>query len=100
MKAFVFPYDESNANFNPTPEYNVVFLRATHTYLNERIAQVGFLTLNDVLDQLGILRTVDGMVYGWMAKDGGINFGFDVRATGDITLAFLADNIYQIMGGI
>jgi hypothetical protein len=59
-------FDETSAYWNPTPEYNAFFLRAQQNYLNDKLSTQGHLFLNEVLDVLGLKRTSDGAITGWM----------------------------------
>lgn len=75
-------FDESNQNWKDVPEYNMLFLRATQQYANQRLNQRGYVLLNDVYDDLGMDRTKEGCVVGWLKKrsdqedrDGYIDFG-------------------------
>lgn len=75
-------FDEFNKNWNPTPEFNLFFLRGQQNYLNDLLQVRGHVLLNDVYDALGMERTTPGMIVGWMkdakergAGDGYIDFG-------------------------
>lgn len=58
-------------NFMESPDYykdetrNAAFIRATLLYLNRKVVAVGWITLNDVWDALGLPRTKEGMIYGF-----------------------------------
>lgn len=71
-------FDHTNPNWNPTPEYNLFFLRAQQNYANDRLRAKGFLTLNDVYDALGLDRSKEGMIVGWKLNGKGddyVDFG-------------------------
>ena len=71
-------FHEGNPNWNRTPEYNLVFLRAQNNYVNDLLQTRGFVLLNDVYDALGFDRTKAGMVVGWLRNgdgDGFVDFG-------------------------
>lgn len=75
-------FNEKNSNWNPTPDYNLVWLRAKQKQLTERLNAQGYLFLNDVYDELEFPRIPDGQVLGWVADahrrgsgDGYIDFG-------------------------
>lgn len=73
-------FDQTNRNWQPTPEYNEVFLRAQQQYANDRLRSKGHLTLNDVYDALGFERSKAGFVVGWLwdkekGKDRHVDFG-------------------------
>lgn len=76
-------FDEHNKNWVQNPEYNLMFLRATQTYMNDRLFAKGHVLLNDVYDALGMDRTKAGCVVGWVKgnADDYIDFGvFDTKA--------------------
>jgi hypothetical protein len=70
---------ETSASWNPHAEYNIMFLRAQQNYLNDKLRARGHVLLNDVYDALGLDRTKEGTVVGWVwgSKDGDnyIDFG-------------------------
>lgn len=75
-------FNEKNSNWNPTPDYNLVWLRAKQKQLTERLNAQGYLFLNDVYDELEFDRIPDGQVLGWVADahrrgtgDGFVDFG-------------------------
>jgi hypothetical protein len=61
-------FDEHNVNWKDMPEYNMLFLRAVQNYANQRLNQKGYVLLNDVYDDLGMDRTKEGCVVGWLKK--------------------------------
>lgn len=92
-------FDESNANWGPSSESNMMFLRTNQIYLNDRLHANGHIFLNEVYDQLGIPRSKAGAVVGWViSKDGDnyIDFGiFD--ADNDRKRAFVNGHEYSIL---
>ena len=59
-------YDASCAGWTKDPEANLMFLRMQQDAATKRLKNQGFLLLNDVYDMLGIDRTKDGMIVGWI----------------------------------
>ena len=60
-------FDECALGYEPNnPDYNLMFLRQTLNYLNERLQSKGHLFLNEALDELGLPRTPVGQVVGWI----------------------------------
>ena len=92
-----------------------MFLRMQQDAATKRLKQQGWLLLNDVYDMLGIPRTKDGMVIGWVydekhpVGDNFVDFGIydTIRASNrdfvngyerTILLDFNVDgNIYDLM---
>lgn len=62
---FLKLFDESNPNFTKNPTRNLDFLRQQVDFLNRRLVAEGFVSLNDVLYQLGYNRCAEGSIYGW-----------------------------------
>lgn len=77
-------FGEDNKNWNPHSEYNLMFLRAQQEFANYLLQSRGHVTLNDVYDALGLERSQEGFVVGWVKNkgdDGYIDFGiFDSKA--------------------
>ena len=58
--------------------YNEFFLKAQQNFANDRLALIGHVFLNEVYDMLGVDRTKEGAVVGWV-RDHGDNFvNFDI----------------------
>lgn len=70
-------FEESNSNWSPTPEYNLIFLKAQQNYLNHQLQSRGHVMLNDAYDALGMDRTPAGAVTGWVKGHGDdyVDFG-------------------------
>lgn len=90
-------FNEDNQNWVLTPEYNVMFLRQTQNWANDRLHSRGYLLLNEVYHELGFQDTTEGTVVGWVRDgiddqaDGYVDFGiFDPQS---------ADQFYDFMTG-
>lgn len=59
-------FDKLNPNWENTPEYNMLFLKAQQNYANDLLRAKGFLFLNDVYEMLGFPRTIAGQSVGWL----------------------------------
>lgn len=71
-------YDEKAKNWSPEPEYNLVFLQATQNFHNDLLKARGHVFLNEVYDALGIPRSIEGSIVGWVLgpdNDNYIDFG-------------------------
>lgn len=64
----------SSTQWDPTPEYNVLFIKAQQNYANDRLNARGHLFLNEVYDMLGFPRTAEGAIVGWVVNEGGDNY--------------------------
>lgn len=75
-------FDETNFNWEKTPEYNLLFLKAQQKFATDRLRARGHLFLNEVYEALGLQHTAEGAVVGWFMddnSDGYVDFGiFDL----------------------
>jgi hypothetical protein len=67
-------YDESCREWSNIPEYNLTFLRCQQSYANNLLHSRGHVFLNEIYDMLGIPRTKDGAVVGWVKDGNGDNY--------------------------
>ncbi|QFG08728.1 hypothetical protein PBI_INGRID_55 [Arthrobacter phage Ingrid] len=63
-------FDKNNVNWKNSPEYNLSYVMAQQTFANQLLNSRGHVMLNDVLDGLGINRTKEGAVLGWVLDRG------------------------------
>ena len=71
-------FDEVSPNWTRTPEYNFLFVRCQQNYANDLLRSRGHVFLNEVYDMLGLERSKEGAVVGWVLDgngDGFIDFG-------------------------
>lgn len=70
-------FDESCSQWRKDPEFNLTFLTQMQRVFNERLHSNGHVFLNEVYDALGIPRTSDGALVGWIEGEGDdfIDFG-------------------------
>ena len=59
-------FDESCPNWTKDPGINLLFLRQQEAYANAKLKNDGYLFLNDVYAILGIPRSKEGQVVGWV----------------------------------
>lgn len=59
-------FDEKNVNWKNSPEYNLSYVNCQQTFANQMLFARGHVFLNDVLDGLGIERTKEGAILGWV----------------------------------
>lgn len=79
--SFIFDVANAPRTWSKAPGYNYTFLIQQQNWANERLQSKGYVTLNQVLESLGMEPTDDGMTLGWLLKnpngtgDGFIDFG-------------------------
>ncbi len=59
-------FDETSTQWVRDAEYNLVFLRQSEKYANEKLRAQGYLLLNDVYEMLGIPKSKAGQAVGWV----------------------------------
>lgn len=59
-------FDESSPMWSKDPEYNLRFLRQQEVYANDLLKLRGHLFLNEIYDMLGLPRSKEGQVVGWI----------------------------------
>ncbi len=63
-------FDDRNAYFKLDPEINMMHLNAVQMHMNQLLQVRGHLYLNEVKDALGMPRTAEGQVLGWVLGAG------------------------------
>lgn len=70
-------FDEGSRNYQKHPGYNQIFLQAQQNYANDLLRSRGHVFLNEVYDMLGMERSKEGAVVGWVLngceRDGGLD---------------------------
>ena len=59
-------FDDSCIHWDKDRSVNLMFLKNQQNYANDLLKAKGYLFLNDVYDMLGIPRTKEGQVVGWI----------------------------------
>ena len=59
-------FDEGSPFWDKSAEYNLMFLKRQQDWANKRLRDRGYLYLNDVYEQLGIMQTEAGNKVGWI----------------------------------
>jgi hypothetical protein len=67
-------FDETCQDWDKIPEYNLLFLRAKQNYCNDQLRSRGHIFLNEVYDMLGMERSREGSVVGWVLGADGDNY--------------------------
>ena len=70
-------YDDGCKEWSKMPDYNLTFLKCQQNYANDLLQSRGHIFLNEVYDLLGIPRTSEGAVVGWVKGHGDdfVDFG-------------------------
>lgn len=66
--------EESSTCWDPNEDYTSQNLAAIQLWANRRLERKGHLFLNEVFDQLGLSRTREGAVVGWLKNGEGDNY--------------------------
>ena len=80
-------FNEFCHEWSDSKEYNLLFLKAQQNYFNDILAIRGHVFLNEVYDALGMSRTKNGHLSGWLLGDGLVNFEV-TEMDDEIELAF------------
>ena len=83
-------FDESNVNFIPDSSHNHYFLSMAERIANDRLRTQGYLFLNDVYEDLGISKTPEGQLAGWIYTD-------DENEEGDNYIDFGISDIVRLL---
>lgn len=59
-------FDDGCTGWDPNPEYSLMFLNQQQNWANEKLKRQGYLFINDVYEMLGIPKTPEGQVHGWI----------------------------------
>jgi len=72
-------FDELSPRWQKEPGYNQMFLSSRQNWFNDKLHANGHVFLNEVYDELGIPRSKEGAVVGWIDGNGDsyIDFGLN-----------------------
>lgn len=59
-------FDEGSEYWTNDPEYNFMFLKTQQNYACAKLRNRGYLFLNDVYEMLGIPKSKEGQLVGWI----------------------------------
>lgn len=59
-------FDDGCTGWDKNPEYSLMFLNQQQNYANEKLKRQGYLFINDVYEMLGIPKTKEGQIHGWV----------------------------------
>lgn len=67
-------FDETSSSWSKESEYNYTFLRCKQNWFNDLLVMRGYVMLNQVYEELGLLPTSAGAVVGWTLDGEGDSF--------------------------
>lgn len=88
-------FDDGCKGWTKDPEINLMFLRDTQRFANEKLQEDGYLYINDVYEMLGFPKTKEGSVVGWVYDpknpelDNFVDFGIYDRKANPECVAFV-----------
>lgn len=71
-------FDKDSSKWNSIPSYNQMFVAQCQDFANDMLHSRGHLFLNEVYDLLGLKRSSEGNIVGWLENgsgDGYVDFG-------------------------
>lgn len=72
-------FDQYSPRWCKSAEYNKAFLVTQQNFINDKLKMRGHVFLNEAYDMLGIPRTQEGAIVGWVYNAGGDDFiDFDI----------------------
>lgn len=93
LEDVVVAFDESNPNWTPNVEANILFVRGCLRHLFEVLSRRNHLFLNEAFDQLGFPRTREGVVLGWTEKSDMIAEIATFNHTNKVVIRFVPEGL-------
>lgn len=93
-------FDDRCNDWKRNAEYNRAFLHCQQNFANDKLRMNGHIFLNEVYDALGIPRTKEGQVVGWVLDgngDGFVDFGIFDDLTNPHVREFVNGREYSIL---
>lgn len=93
-------FDEMCNDWKRNAEYNRAFLHCQQNFANDKLRMNGHIFLNEVYDSLGIPRTKEGAIVGWVLDgkgDGYVDFGIFDDLTNPKVRDFVNGREYSIL---
>lgn len=69
-ETIIVEYNNQSRNWSSDQQINSFFLRHVHNYARDMIRIRGHVFLNEIFDELGLPRTSDGQLKGWLCIEG------------------------------
>jgi len=71
-------FDSSSPQWRTDNSFNEFFLKSQQNYANQKLQMDGHVFLNEVYDMLGVPRTKEGAIVGWVKDHGDDFISFDI----------------------
>lgn len=71
-------FDKDSPQWRTDGTFNEFFLKAQQNYANQKLQMEGHVFLNEVYDMLGVDRTKEGAIVGWVKEHGDDFIDFDI----------------------
>jgi hypothetical protein len=62
-------FDDKSRNWSEDPDINKLFCQSVLNFMADRLKAHGFLFLNEVYNELGLPRTSEGQLVGWLYSE-------------------------------
>lgn len=87
-------FDDQACHWSSDPFVNMLLLRTVQNYANDVLTSRGHVFLNEIYDNLGMSRTSQGAISGWL--NGPVRFWnqeLEADEEGAITLVFVTEGV-------
>ena len=71
-------FDKDSPQWRTDGTFNEFFLKAQQNHANDRLALIGHVFLNEVYDMIGVERSKEGAIVGWVKDHGDSFIDFDI----------------------
>lgn len=62
-------FDESCSGWSKDPTHNKMFIMSTERWMREKCSALGWISLNEVYDALGVSRVLEAQTIGWTINE-------------------------------
>ena len=62
-------FDENCVNWSKDPTYNKMFIMATEQFMRDKCSALGWISLNEVYNALGVPRVLEAQIVGWTINE-------------------------------
>lgn len=93
LNDIVMTFDESNPNWYPDVEANILFVRGVLNHAHEVLIRRNHLFVNELFDLFGFPRTRAGVVLGWISDSGQIAEFLTLNHTNKIVIRITPEDL-------